>query len=191
MFSASGLLLFSVSGPDAAVGPGSCHLARWRAHRRVHRQAVPLPELQRPPSERSGVDLNQNSWNTWCWLISSPLLFFTPPGVDVALCGIERQRPGSLSSALGAQSHAPSFPALPRPSGVSHRIFVLLLHTCDTFKNSKTHTIQLLYSLRHQHVYSSTYCYQLFFFLVGQLSQSGIVTSGIFFYLFIFLQNMQ
>uniref|UniRef100_A0A4W6FEJ1 Arf-GAP domain-containing protein n=1 Tax=Lates calcarifer TaxID=8187 RepID=A0A4W6FEJ1_LATCA len=28
-------------------------------------------------------------------------------------------RPGSLSSALGAQSHAPSFPALPRPSGVS------------------------------------------------------------------------
>uniref|UniRef100_A0A3P8UI97 ArfGAP with FG repeats 2 n=1 Tax=Cynoglossus semilaevis TaxID=244447 RepID=A0A3P8UI97_CYNSE len=28
-------------------------------------------------------------------------------------------RPGSLSSALGTQSHNPSFPALPRPSGVS------------------------------------------------------------------------
>lgn len=38
--------------------------------------------------------------------------------IDPTLCGIERQRPGSLSSALGAQSHAPSFPALPRPSGV-------------------------------------------------------------------------
>ncbi|KAI3375759.1 hypothetical protein L3Q82_004058 [Scortum barcoo] len=39
------------------------------------------------------------------------------PDIDPTLCGIERQRPGSLSSALGAQSHAPSFPALPRPSG--------------------------------------------------------------------------
>lgn len=39
--------------------------------------------------------------------------------VDATLCGIERQRPGSLSSALGTQSHNPSFPALPRPSGVS------------------------------------------------------------------------
>ncbi|KAG7260923.1 hypothetical protein CRUP_027172, partial [Coryphaenoides rupestris] len=34
-----------------------------------------------------------------------------------ALCGIERQRPGSLSSALVGQGHGPSFPALPRPSG--------------------------------------------------------------------------
>lgn len=41
---------------------------------------------------------------------------------DPTLCGIERQRPGSLSSALGAQSHGPSFPALPRPSGVLSRV---------------------------------------------------------------------
>ncbi|XP_071765559.1 arf-GAP domain and FG repeat-containing protein 2 isoform X1 [Centroberyx gerrardi] len=45
--------------------------------------------------------------------------FRDPPLKDPVLCGIERQRPGSLSSALGAQSHAPSFPALPRPSASS------------------------------------------------------------------------
>ncbi|KAK7909811.1 hypothetical protein WMY93_014495 [Mugilogobius chulae] len=45
--------------------------------------------------------------------------FRDPPLKDAALCGIERQRPGSLSSALGSQSHAPSFPALPRPSASS------------------------------------------------------------------------
>uniref|UniRef100_H2LQU8 ArfGAP with FG repeats 2 n=1 Tax=Oryzias latipes TaxID=8090 RepID=H2LQU8_ORYLA len=42
--------------------------------------------------------------------------FRDPPLKDPSLCGIERQRPGSLSSTLGG--HAPSFPALPRPSGV-------------------------------------------------------------------------
>ncbi|KAG7243430.1 hypothetical protein INR49_011887 [Caranx melampygus] len=42
--------------------------------------------------------------------------FRDPPLKDPTLCGIERQRPGSLSSALGGQSHTPSFPALPRPS---------------------------------------------------------------------------
>ncbi|XP_033839247.1 arf-GAP domain and FG repeat-containing protein 2 isoform X1 [Periophthalmus magnuspinnatus] len=45
--------------------------------------------------------------------------FRDPPLKDASLCGIERQRPGSLSSALGGQSHAPSFPALPRPSASS------------------------------------------------------------------------
>lgn len=45
--------------------------------------------------------------------------FRDPPLKDAALCGIERQRPGSLSSALGNQSHGPSFPALPRPSASS------------------------------------------------------------------------
>ncbi|KAM4611829.1 arf-GAP domain and FG repeat-containing protein 2 isoform 2-T2 [Polymixia lowei] len=45
--------------------------------------------------------------------------FRDPPLKEPVLCGIERQRPGSLSSALGAQSHAPSFPALPRPSASS------------------------------------------------------------------------
>lgn len=186
MFSASGLLLFSVSGPDAAVGPGSCHLARWHACRRVHRQAVPLPELQRPPSERSGVDLSQNSWNIWWWLISSPLLFLSPPGVDVALCGIERQRPGSLSSALGAQSHTPSFPALPRPSGVSRRIFVLLLHTCDTLKNSKTYPPPIMFTKAPTCVFIQLLLptkLPASFFLVGHLSPSGIVTSGLLFFL--------
>ncbi|XP_023822013.1 arf-GAP domain and FG repeat-containing protein 2 isoform X2 [Oryzias latipes] len=43
--------------------------------------------------------------------------FRDPPLKDPSLCGIERQRPGSLSSTLGG--HAPSFPALPRPSGRS------------------------------------------------------------------------
>ncbi|XP_077401421.1 arf-GAP domain and FG repeat-containing protein 2 isoform X2 [Vanacampus margaritifer] len=38
--------------------------------------------------------------------------FRDPPLKDQNVCGIERQRPGSLSSA-----HGPSFPALPRPSG--------------------------------------------------------------------------
>ncbi|XP_054457671.1 arf-GAP domain and FG repeat-containing protein 2 isoform X3 [Anoplopoma fimbria] len=45
--------------------------------------------------------------------------FRDPHLKDPTLCGIERQRPGSLSSALGAQSHVPSFPALPRPSASS------------------------------------------------------------------------
>ncbi|KAL0970295.1 hypothetical protein UPYG_G00239990 [Umbra pygmaea] len=42
--------------------------------------------------------------------------FRDPPMKDSILSGIERQRPGSLSSAMGPQSHAPLFPALPRPS---------------------------------------------------------------------------
>ncbi|XP_028330031.1 arf-GAP domain and FG repeat-containing protein 2 isoform X2 [Gouania willdenowi] len=45
--------------------------------------------------------------------------FRDPPLKDPTLCGIERQRPGSLSSAGGGHSHGPSFPALPRPSGRS------------------------------------------------------------------------
>uniref|UniRef100_A0A3P9KJS4 Arf-GAP domain-containing protein n=1 Tax=Oryzias latipes TaxID=8090 RepID=A0A3P9KJS4_ORYLA len=43
--------------------------------------------------------------------------FRDPHLKDPSLCGIERQRPGSLSSTLGG--HAPSFPALPRPSASS------------------------------------------------------------------------
>lgn len=49
-------------------------------------------------------------------LIFKPICYFSL--TDPTLCGIERQRPGSLSSTLGGQSHGPSFPALPRPSGV-------------------------------------------------------------------------
>ncbi|KAM6949589.1 arf-GAP domain and FG repeat-containing protein 2 [Aplochiton taeniatus] len=52
--------------------------------------------------------------------------FRDPPLKDHIMCGIERQRPGSLSSAMAAQGHTPSFPALPRPSASS------------TFKNSFT-----------------------------------------------------
>uniref|UniRef100_A0A3Q3WGQ2 Arf-GAP domain-containing protein n=1 Tax=Mola mola TaxID=94237 RepID=A0A3Q3WGQ2_MOLML len=44
-----------------------------------------------------------------------------PSDAEPVLCGIERQRPGSLSSGQGGRSHAPSFPALPRPSGAPHR----------------------------------------------------------------------
>ncbi|XP_029530329.1 arf-GAP domain and FG repeat-containing protein 2-like isoform X1 [Oncorhynchus nerka] len=52
--------------------------------------------------------------------------FRDPPMKDSLLSGIERQRPGSLSSAMGNHNHSPSFPALPRPSASS------------TFKNNFT-----------------------------------------------------
>ncbi|XP_061815301.1 arf-GAP domain and FG repeat-containing protein 2 isoform X1 [Nerophis lumbriciformis] len=45
--------------------------------------------------------------------------FRDAPLKDHNMCGIERQRPGSLSSALGGPTHGPSFPALPRPSASS------------------------------------------------------------------------
>lgn len=66
------------------------------------------------------------------------LCLLSPSDVDPTLCGIERQRPGSLSSALGAQSHAPSFPALPRPSGVSPidpLVFISSLSSQSSRKN--------------------------------------------------------
>ncbi|XP_062372103.1 arf-GAP domain and FG repeat-containing protein 2 isoform X2 [Sardina pilchardus] len=43
--------------------------------------------------------------------------FRDPPIKDTMLSGVERQRPGSLSSGMGGQNHPTSFPALPRPSG--------------------------------------------------------------------------
>ncbi|KAL2079771.1 hypothetical protein ACEWY4_025515 [Coilia grayii] len=43
--------------------------------------------------------------------------FRDPPMKDALLSGVERQRPGSLSSAMATQNHPTSFPALPRPSG--------------------------------------------------------------------------
>ncbi|XP_055053687.2 arf-GAP domain and FG repeat-containing protein 2 isoform X1 [Misgurnus anguillicaudatus] len=48
------------------------------------------------------------------------------PIKDTLLSGVERQRPGSISSGIGPHSHLSSFPALPRPSASS------------TFKNSFT-----------------------------------------------------
>ncbi|XP_076145123.1 arf-GAP domain and FG repeat-containing protein 2 isoform X2 [Alosa pseudoharengus] len=52
--------------------------------------------------------------------------FRDPTIKDTMLSGVERQRPGSLSSGMGAQNHPTSFPALPRPSASS------------TFKNNFT-----------------------------------------------------
>ncbi|XP_066537430.1 arf-GAP domain and FG repeat-containing protein 2 isoform X2 [Hoplias malabaricus] len=43
--------------------------------------------------------------------------FRDPPVKDSLLSGMERQRPGTISPAMGPQSRLPSFPALPRPSG--------------------------------------------------------------------------
>lgn len=48
------------------------------------------------------------------------------PIKDTLLSGVERQRPGVMSSGIGPQNHPSSFPALPRPSASS------------TFKNSFT-----------------------------------------------------
>ncbi|KAM4536337.1 arf-GAP domain and FG repeat-containing protein 2 isoform 2-T2 [Odontesthes bonariensis] len=86
-----------------------------------------------PPNARSTRPLSQSQLPSWDRVpVISPAdmrtdaftarpsrsqSFRDPPLKDPTLCGIERQRPGSLSSTMGGQSHAPSFPALPRPSG--------------------------------------------------------------------------
>lgn len=67
--------------------------------------------------------------------MASKLCSSSPSDVDATLCGIERQRPGSLSSALGGQSHA--FPALPRPSGVFPHVDNQTLATSMLRKNIK------------------------------------------------------
>ncbi|XP_016143457.1 arf-GAP domain and FG repeat-containing protein 2-like [Sinocyclocheilus grahami] len=41
------------------------------------------------------------------------------PIKDTLLSGVERQRPGTISSGMGHQNHPSSFPALPRPSASS------------------------------------------------------------------------
>ncbi|XP_053198861.1 arf-GAP domain and FG repeat-containing protein 2 isoform X2 [Scomber japonicus] len=77
-----------------------------------------LPQSQLPPWDRapaiSPADMRTDVFTA---RPSRSQSFRDPPLKDPTLCGIERQRPGSLSSALGGQGHAPSFPALPRPSG--------------------------------------------------------------------------
>ncbi|KAJ8254776.1 hypothetical protein GJAV_G00197230 [Gymnothorax javanicus] len=45
--------------------------------------------------------------------------FRDPPMKDSMVSGLERQRPTSVTPGMGSQSHAPNFPALPRPSGRS------------------------------------------------------------------------
>nr|XP_046236350.1 arf-GAP domain and FG repeat-containing protein 2 isoform X2 [Scatophagus argus] len=93
------------------------------------------PSHNLPPNARSTRPLSQSQLPSWdrapaispadmrtdvfTARPSRSQSFRDPPLKDPTLCGIERQRPGSLSSALGAQSHAPSFPALPRPSASS------------------------------------------------------------------------
>ncbi|XP_076580898.1 arf-GAP domain and FG repeat-containing protein 2 isoform X1 [Chaetodon auriga] len=97
--------------------------------------ASQAPSHNLPPNARSTRPLSQSQLPSWdrapaispadmrtdvfTARPSRSQSFRDPPLKDPTLCGIERQRPGSLSSALGAQSHAPSFPALPRPSASS------------------------------------------------------------------------
>ncbi|CAL8242018.1 unnamed protein product [Merluccius merluccius] len=85
------------------------------------RPARTLSQAQLPPWDRaptiSPADVRADAFTAR--LPSRSQSFRDPPLKDPALCGIERQRPGSLSSALGGQGHAPSFPALPRPSASS------------------------------------------------------------------------
>ncbi|KAK9524763.1 hypothetical protein VZT92_017131 [Zoarces viviparus] len=93
------------------------------------------PSHNLPPNARSTRPLSQSQLPSWdrapaispadmrtdvfTARPSRSQSFRDPTLKDPTLCGIERQRPGSLSSALGAQSHVPSFPALPRPSASS------------------------------------------------------------------------
>ncbi|XP_056299450.1 arf-GAP domain and FG repeat-containing protein 2 isoform X2 [Pseudoliparis swirei] len=84
------------------------------------RAARPLSQSQLPSWDRapaiSPADMRADVFTARSLRSQS---FRDPALKDPTLCGIERQRPGSLSSALGAQSHVPSFPALPRPSASS------------------------------------------------------------------------
>ncbi|KAM6960285.1 arf-GAP domain and FG repeat-containing protein 2 [Tautogolabrus adspersus] len=84
------------------------------------RSARPMSQAQMPSWDRnpaiSPADMRTDVFTA---RPSRSQSFRDPPLKDPTLCGIERQRPGSLSSVLGAQSHAPSFPALPRPSASS------------------------------------------------------------------------
>ncbi|XP_041635427.1 arf-GAP domain and FG repeat-containing protein 2 isoform X4 [Cheilinus undulatus] len=97
--------------------------------------ASQAPSHNMPPNARSARPLSQSQMLSWdrnpaispadmrtdvfTARPSRSQSFRDPPLKDPTLCGIERQRPGSLTSALGAQSHTPSFPALPRPSASS------------------------------------------------------------------------
>lgn len=84
------------------------------------RTTRPLSQSQLPSWDRAPVispaDMRTDAFTA---RPSRSQSFRDPPLKDPTLCGIERQRPGSLSSGLGAQSHVPSFPALPRPSASS------------------------------------------------------------------------
>uniref|UniRef100_A0A3P8NWP7 Arf-GAP domain-containing protein n=1 Tax=Astatotilapia calliptera TaxID=8154 RepID=A0A3P8NWP7_ASTCA len=84
------------------------------------RATRPLSQSQLPSWDRapaiSPADMRTDAFTA---RPSRSQSFRDPPLKDPTLCGIERQRPGSLSSTLGGQNHGPSFPALPRPSASS------------------------------------------------------------------------
>lgn len=124
--STSHLLLFSFHLLSCSLSP-SCRLGielLWSRLLTCGRTCLPLghraPKASEIPLWKvGGWSLSEELiFLDWMWSIPSPILL-SLSDVDPTLCGIERQRPGSLSSALGAQSHGPSFPALPRPSGLS------------------------------------------------------------------------
>lgn len=83
------------------------------------RPTRPMSQAQLPPWDRAPAAISPADMRTDVFTArpSRSQSFRDPPLKDPSLCGIERQRPGSLTSSMGGQSHTPSFPALPRPSG--------------------------------------------------------------------------
>ncbi|XP_030609670.1 arf-GAP domain and FG repeat-containing protein 2 isoform X1 [Archocentrus centrarchus] len=100
-------------GPLASQGPAHNMPLNARATRPLSQSQ--LPSWDRAPAV-SPADMRTDVFTA---RPSRSQSFRDPPLKDPTLCGIERQRPGSLSSALGGQGHGPSFPALPRPSASS------------------------------------------------------------------------
>ncbi|XP_007551355.1 arf-GAP domain and FG repeat-containing protein 2 isoform X1 [Poecilia latipinna] len=103
----------SSHGPLSSQGPSHNLPPNARSTRPLSQSQ--LPSWDRAPTI-SPADMRTDAFTA---RPSRSQSFRDPPLKDSTLCGIERQRPGSLSSALGGQSHGPSFPALPRPSASS------------------------------------------------------------------------
>ncbi|XP_067117341.1 arf-GAP domain and FG repeat-containing protein 2 isoform X3 [Osmerus mordax] len=121
---ASGVqVLPPAQGPLPAQAPSHSMPPTARPTRTLSQSQSQISSWDRAPLAVSPADMRTDVFTA---RPSRSQSFRDPPMKDPLLCGIERQRPGSLSSAMGAQSHTPSFPALPRPSASS------------TFKNSFT-----------------------------------------------------
>ncbi|MEQ2163927.1 hypothetical protein GOODEAATRI_001281 [Goodea atripinnis] len=103
----------SSHGPLSSQGPSHNLPPNARSTRPLSQSQ--LPSWDRAPAI-SPADIRIDAFTA---RPSRSQSFRDPPLKDPTLCGIERQRPGSLSSAMGGQSHCPSFPALPRPSASS------------------------------------------------------------------------
>ncbi|CDQ62265.1 unnamed protein product [Oncorhynchus mykiss] len=71
------------------------------------------PSHAMPPSARPVRTLSQSQLSSWGDRVPT----ISPADMRADVFTAQRQRPGSLSSTMGPHSHAPSFPALPRPSG--------------------------------------------------------------------------